>query len=65
VDKETRTSEASHNHISSKTAEQLIPERYVVQFSVPLEYIIIIIGMTTLCEAWPSSGFLNNLIFTV
>jgi hypothetical protein len=33
-------------------------------------YIIIIIiiittGTTALCEPWPSSGFLNNLIFTV
>jgi hypothetical protein len=27
--------------------------------------ITIITGMTGLCEPWPSSGFLNNLIFTV
>jgi hypothetical protein len=26
---------------------------------------IIITGTTALCELWPSSGFLNNLIFTV
>jgi hypothetical protein len=27
--------------------------------------IIIITGMTALCEPWPSSGFLNNFIFMV
>jgi hypothetical protein len=27
--------------------------------------IIIITGMTALCEPWPSPGFLNNLIFAV
>jgi hypothetical protein len=27
--------------------------------------IIIITGTTALCEPWPSSGFLNNLIFTL
>jgi hypothetical protein len=27
--------------------------------------IIIITGTTALCDPWPSSGFLNNLIFTV
>jgi hypothetical protein len=27
--------------------------------------IIIITGTTALCEPWPSSGFLNSLIFTV
>jgi hypothetical protein len=27
--------------------------------------IIITTGTTALCEPWPSSGFLNNLIFTL
>jgi hypothetical protein len=27
--------------------------------------VVIITGTTALCEPWPSSGYLKNLIFTV
>jgi hypothetical protein len=37
----------------------------VVVVVIVIIIIIITTGTTALCEPWPSSGFLNNLIFTV
>jgi hypothetical protein len=39
------------------------PERNYLVFIIII--ITIITGTTALCEPWPSSGFLNNLIYTV
>jgi hypothetical protein len=37
---------------------------YKQALSIIIIIIIIITGTTALCEPWPSSRFLNNLIFT-
>jgi hypothetical protein len=42
---------------------QRSPVRIVIVIIIII--IIIITGTTALYEPWPSSGFLNNLIFTV
>jgi hypothetical protein len=53
------------------TAPCTAPAEPIQSFPHPIYFffiiliIIIITGTTALCEPWPSSGFLNNLIFTV
>jgi hypothetical protein len=47
--------------------EYLVPkgEHRLLTTTIIIIIIIIITGTTALCEPWSSSGFLNNLIFTV